>query len=36
VARLDRVEDPAPPSIAALSEDDLRALRDVLAKLRAH
>jgi DNA-binding MarR family transcriptional regulator len=33
VARIDRVEDPAPPSIAALSDDDLRALRDVLAKL---
>ena len=36
VARIDRVEDPAPPSIAALGDDDLRALRDVLAKLRAH
>jgi DNA-binding MarR family transcriptional regulator len=35
VARIDRVEDPAPPSIAALSDDDLRALRDVLAKLTA-
>jgi DNA-binding MarR family transcriptional regulator len=33
VARIDRVEDPAPPSIAALGDDDLRALRDVLAKL---
>ncbi len=35
VDRIDRVEDPAPPSIAALSDDDLRALRDVLAKLTA-
>ncbi|WP_237569429.1 MarR family winged helix-turn-helix transcriptional regulator [Mycolicibacterium lacusdiani] len=35
VARIDRVEDPAPPSIAALDDDDLRALRDVLAKLTA-
>ncbi|MFC7676588.1 MarR family winged helix-turn-helix transcriptional regulator [Mycolicibacterium sp. GCM10028919] len=35
VARIDRVEDPAPPSIAALSDDDLQALRDVLAKLTA-
>jgi len=35
VARIDRVEDPAPPSIAALNDDDLRALRDVLAKLSA-
>lgn len=35
VARIDRVEDPAPPSIAALSDDDLQALRDVLAKLSA-
>lgn len=35
VARIDRVEDPAPPSIAALSDDDLLALRDVLAKLTA-
>lgn len=35
VARIDRVEDPAPPSIAALSDDDLWALRDVLAKLTA-
>lgn len=35
VARIDRMEDPAPPSIAALSDDDLRALRDVLAKLTA-
>jgi DNA-binding MarR family transcriptional regulator len=35
VARIDRVEDPAPPSIAALSDDDLQALRDVLVKLTA-
>ena len=35
VGRIDRVEDPAPPSIAALSDDDLQALRDVLAKLTA-
>ena len=33
VARIERVEDPAPPAIASLSEADLRALRDVLAKL---
>jgi DNA-binding MarR family transcriptional regulator len=35
VARIERVEDPAPPAIASLSDADLRALHGVLAKLTA-
>jgi DNA-binding MarR family transcriptional regulator len=35
VARIERVEDPAPHVIASLSDADLRALHDVLAKLTA-
>lgn len=33
LARIDAVEDPAPPVVAALSETDLVALQDLLGKL---
>ena len=36
VAAIDGVEDPAPSAFEALDVADLRALRDLLAKLRAH
>lgn len=36
VAAIAGVEDPAPPAFDALGDADLRALRDLLAKLAAH
>ena len=35
-AKIEGVDDPAPRAFAALSADELRTLRDILAKLRAH
>jgi DNA-binding MarR family transcriptional regulator len=35
-ALIEGIDDPAPQAFAALSDDDLRTLRDVLAKLRVH
>ena len=35
-ALITSIDDPAPPVFDALSEDELRALRDILAKLRAY
>jgi DNA-binding MarR family transcriptional regulator len=35
-ALIESIPDPAPRAFAALSADDLRTLRDILAKLRAH
>lgn len=35
-ALIEGIDDPAPQVFAALSADDLRAMRDIVAKLRAH